>query len=321
LEFDGPPKGIFLITGETNASFPIIHTAPADADIIGEMNFNGLALFGIIRDVVIEVMGPMGQGIIDAQMNQPLIENGPTLADVINRLTTRMQVAVQFGPPPLEGVAITFNELIQRAALRVNNVADLLERFSPMLETSGLQRLAGKAGAWVFNIDTPELALSIYLQPIEGTNDLLVSVSESDMDWFLNNEAKLKDTPEFLKMVSGLPLQGTSFWYATRKASEFQIDTMDADFESNPQTDAIFVVLKNFLKQYTGPQIGVSFIEENSIRSVAYQPGSFKTNMAVSAVVVPAGILAGVMPMIQANMGAKAGDADAAETDPGSPPQ
>ena len=67
VEFTESPKGLFLLFGDENLPFSISRTAPGTADLAAELNFNGKILFEILRSFVIDMMGPMGEGLIDAQ--------------------------------------------------------------------------------------------------------------------------------------------------------------------------------------------------------------------------------------------------------------
>ena len=70
--FEGQPSGIFLVSGNANQPFSLPGSVPANAGFVAEMTLNGSILLEIISAIAADIMGPMGQGIIDAQMAQPL---------------------------------------------------------------------------------------------------------------------------------------------------------------------------------------------------------------------------------------------------------
>ena len=311
IEFSSPPSGLFVLSGDSNQPFDIVKTAPADADFIAEMNLNGVALYKILRAMVIDIMGPMGEGMIDSQMNKPVVPDGPTIAEIISRLTTRLQVAAK----PEIGVGGSTNPglaLLQgKAAIRIANIADMLDSLGPLLQQAGFSASAGgETPRYTATIPLQADGLIIHLSGIAGSNDLLVSFNEESEGWFLEGSGSIAESESFQKETAGLPTEGLSFWYATTEMAELQIQQLDAQVEGNEKMLPLITALKSFLMNYTGPQAGVSFLEDNAYRVISYQPTSYKTNIAIAGAIIPISFASSFAAVAQAQA------AQAEETDP-----
>jgi hypothetical protein len=317
FEFSEPPTGLFVLLGDSNQPFSIKDVAPADADIVAEMNLNGVALYKIIRSIVIDMMGQMGEGMIDTQMNKPIVPEGPTLAEIISRLTTRVQIAAKpaygMDPEQIPMLALLKGE----AALRIANIADLLDSFSPILQQAGFAQVGGEGSReFVKTVPIETQQMIISLMQISGSNDLLVSFNES-ADWFLNSGPSIATSADFIKETAGLPEKGLSFWYTTAEFAELQVQQLDAQVAANEKLLPVITALKSFLMNYTGSQAGVSFLEGNAYRVINYQPASYKTNIALAGAIIPISFASSFAAIAEA----QAAQNEQPATPPASPPE
>lgn len=299
--FDGAPKGLFLLGGDANQPFAIIDSAPADAHLVAEMHLNGVALFQIVRNIVIDIMGPLGQGLIEAQMNQPLTPDGPTLADLINRLTTRIQIALKPELSPTIPLPSHLALLQGHSVVRLSNVADLLDQFAPTLQAAGLAPRESSTGAKAWSLAMPAgpVPVTLYLDTLPGSNDLVLSLNPASVEWMRQPEETIGESAAFRETIAGLPVNGLSFWYATEEMGRLQIESLDLQLAENPAAAPVIAAVKRLLLNYTGAQAGVSVLEEDAYRVISYQPASYKTNLALAGAVVPLGILSGVLQNAQ----------------------
>lgn len=317
MEFSEAPRGIFLLMGETNQPFTIGQTAPADAGLIMEMNLNGVALYSIIRSLVIDIMGPMGEEMIDAQMNNPILPEGPTLAEIISRLTTRIEMAAK-PDMPNGGPEMSVLALIQgKAAIRIANLADLLDSLSPFLQQAGFVPSAGTDPTqYTLTVPVEGQPMTISMGPVQGSNDLLIAFNEGSADWFLQNESPISSNEEFRSETAGLPTEGLSFWYSSKAFAEMQVRQLDAQTAANEKLLPIVTALKSLLMNYTGAQAGVSFLDGNAYRVVSYQPTSYKTNLALAGAVIPVSFASTFAAMAKANAGEEEAPAPAETPSP-----
>ena len=286
--FEGRPSGVFHLTGQENRPFTILNEAPADADLFAEFNFNGPVLYEIIRGLVIDAMGPMGEGLIQMQMSQPLNEEGMTLMDLVNRLQTRAQVAVKASDAALNVPGI-IAVLQGQACIRLGGLGDLLASLEPMLLQGGF---AKEENRYRMTLPLPGLdgGLTVIIESQAESGDLLVCFSELSRDWFLNPTQPAITSPDVIKAIMGFPDTGLSIWYSNERIAELQISGMDAQLQEGAEAPAFLGSLKKFLMEFTGPQAGVTFLEEDAHRSMAWQPTSYKTNLAIAGMAVPIGI-------------------------------
>ena len=298
--FATAPDGLFLLFGDNNQPFRIQDRAPADSDLVAELNFNGMALFQIIRNVMTDIMGEMGRGLLEAQMNTPLMENGPTLADLITRLTTRIEIAAKpdFSHP--EAVSSRRAFLDGHLAIRVVNIADLMESFAPMLHQMGFLPVElGDTPGWKLSTGSEASPLSVFLQAMKGSNDLLVSFREDTRTWLTGENPSIASSDEFKRITEGLSSSGTAFWYGSKRMAQLQVTHMDATFPEKDKYGPMLEVLKKQLLRYTGEQAGVTLLEPDAFRVINYQPVSYKTSMILAAVSMPVGMAAGMGPLIE----------------------
>ena len=294
-QFADSPKGLFLLTGEVNRPFSVQDTAPSDADLAAEFTFNGIALYQIAREIVVDVMGPMGEGMIETQLNRPVVPEGPTYADLLNRLSTRAQIVARpettTGKGPLAAVPL----LNGQAAIRFANIADLLEDVAPLLEMAGFVR-SGDA-LWKARFPAGEGSLSLFLEPLPGSNDLLLSLDDASREWYRSGSSDaLANSPEFKEAISGLPDTGLSFWYSSERLSQIQIQSLESQLGADPKFLPVIRIIQDFLGRFIGPQSGISRLEPDAYRILSLQPASYKTNLALAGALIPVGFLNTLAP-------------------------
>lgn len=293
VRFKEQPSGLFLISGDTNQPFKILQEAPLDAELITEFRLSGNQLFEIIKNLVIDTMGPMGQGMIEGQLNQPVVPDGPTLAEIVDSLNTTVQFALKphSGDSPT-GMPPGLELLAGEAILRIEGIASILKPFTPMLAGAGFVEIDADGGqTWKLELPTEQFPLPVLLHTSEASGDVLVTLRETSKNWFLgSSDAPIATSEAFNEAVAGLPMNGLSFWYSSEKLGRMQIENLDSQLPM-PELGPVIAVLQKYLLRFTGPQAGVSFLEKDAYRVVNYQPASYKTNVALAATLVPIGIL------------------------------
>ncbi|MEX0326218.1 MAG: hypothetical protein AB3N33_09045 [Puniceicoccaceae bacterium] len=294
--FEGAPEGAFLLTGSSNQPFTILSSAPADAAAVAEVGLEGTALLEIIRNVAVDLMGPMGQGIVDAQLSQPITADGLTALDIINRLNTRLHAAMK--PAAADGTEIHPGMVLLKGniAIRLMSVGDLLTSVGPLLQGVGFMPTEDGT-AFIYSSPAPELPLEVRLESLPESNDLLITTSSASREWFLNSATSIGDSAELQAAMKGFPDSGLSLWYDDGTLGALQIDNAMADLQQSGQLLPVVESLISFMKAFTGAQSGVSFLEEDAYRVVSRQPTSYKTQAALTAVAVPVGLLAALNPL------------------------
>jgi hypothetical protein len=295
LSFKETPLGLFLVFGERNKPFSIAQEAPADADFAVEFSIDGNRGFEILKAILIDMMGPIGQGLIDSQLNEPVAPDGPTLQQIIDRLETQIQVFSRMQTQP-DATTPSTTLPIDNLVIKANNLGSLLQAFAPLLKKSGFIAVPGSNGTiWELSINEAPVRLLIRIGLIPSSDDLLLTVGKGTDEWYNNKTASLADNPQFSDFVVDLPTSGLGFWYnsedfASAQARQFTQGLSDAGL--GPEYLPLINHLEGLMEMILGKQAGTIFFEENALRSVSYQPASYKENAAIAgAVVIPIAIL------------------------------
>jgi hypothetical protein len=291
--FEGQPSGIFLVSGNANQPFSLPGSVPANAGFVAEMTLNGSILLEIISAIAADIMGPMGQGIIDAQMAQPLTPDGLTAGDIVKRLDTTILFAIKLNEELPEEAPPVLGLITGNAAIRIAGMGDLLTSLAPLLQGAGFMELTGgDRSGWSFTLPSPELPLAVFLETIPDSNDLLLSLSEGSRDWFLSPESTMSANEAFNKAVEGFPTEGLSLWYDDGSLSNLQIANMQSELGGDPSMTVMADIMTHLMKTFIGQQSGVTYLHEDAYHAIAWQPASYKAQLALTGVVVPISLVA-----------------------------
>ncbi len=299
--FNESPRGLFTIAGTENEPFSILQGAPVDAGMLLEASMNMPALLEVLRNVAIDLMGATGQGLVDAQLVQPVTEDGLTWLDIINRLQTRVQFAARLPGESSSELPAQLAMLEAMAALRLQGIGDLLPRLSPMLEGIGFQPVGGAAQAWDLRMETEWVPVYVRIQALPESNDLLLTYSEGADDWFLGEKGIPEELERLMEQWPDMPRSGLSLWFDDGTVSEMQIRNMWKDMEVEEKYEPLLAVLQDFLMQFTGSQLAVGVAGESYHHAMAIQPSSYKTNLATAAIVVPVAMGIGFTQAMEAS--------------------
>ena len=290
FRFDGAPDGLFLLTGSRNEVFSLRYTAPADADFLAEFTLDGVALYGIIRNLVTDIMGPLGEGILEGQMSQPVNEEGRTLQEIINRLQTRVQIGLKPNYEKEAALPGILGILQGHGVVRLSGLGDLLPDLAPFLMQIGFTAIPeGNGYQMVLPLPEQAVMIPIFIETEETGNALFISFSEGARTWFTRPDETIPSRPEFLEAVSGLPQEGVSLWFSSKRLAEWQIDNLDEQLGGSGLNAGLVAPLQKLMRRFSGPQAGCAFLEEDAYRVISWQPLSYKTNLAVAGLAVPFG--------------------------------
>ena len=171
------------------------------------------------------------------------------------------------------------------------------------------------------SVPMPKATLFLRIEPINDATDLLLSFSEDSAEWFLAGDSKPAGLIEVEKTFGEYPTEGQAFFYDVGKLSELQVKSMWADMEIDEKYDPMLKVVEDFLMRYVGPQLGVTYIDGNSQRTMAWQSASTKANLGMVAVAIPAGFAIGYKQAMEAAREAGAAEAAQQQDADDSPPQ
>ena len=287
--FEGSPQGLFRVIGDSNEAFGLLESGPADADLLLEMSFKMPALLEIVRSMAFDLMGPTGQGLVDAQLMQPVNESGMTWMDIINRIDTRIQFAASLPDTPNPELPPAMRLVESRAGLRLQGMGDLLAALGPMLQGAGFTEVpASGQTAWQLVRSNDLFPVEVRIESLPESGDLLLTYSGDARDWFLSGTGISPELAELMASHPGIPRTGLSFWYDSGTLSRMQVENMWADLEMEEKYAPVLAILQDFILGLTGRQVAVGVVGPSSHRSIALQPASYKTSIAAMGVIMPA---------------------------------
>lgn len=317
ISFSQPPKGLFLLGGDANQPFDFGSSIPADADIYFEGAIHLNSLVPIAIQTASDFMGPFGADLVRSQLNGQILEDGTTVQQLLNRLSTRISGAMRFNDPQFRN-ANTFlkkNDLV----LKIEGIATLLPavaNFLNAIQPMGFQLVRhDEESTWVLRNPGKPDEIAIFFIADAASGDVVLVFSPDSMAWLGNNADSLAGSAALQPFKSALPNDGTVFWFVSERFSRLQFSLLKPEEISDPITASLWNVLMPFLDPFAGAQAGVSYFDGNAIRSEALQPASFKGSVAISAL-VPLLALSPTLGQPQ-----PADDADAAESDSDTQPK
>lgn len=290
--FTDAPKGLFILYGAENAPFTVAQNAPADADLAVEFSLDGKQAFEIFRRIAIDLMGPIGQGLIDAQLMEPAFPDGPTVRDLIDAFQTNIQIVARVGGEQDQDNAIGSLPM-QDLVVRLSNQGRLLNALSPVLQGAGfVLRETDSKPVWELLVQENGIEVHVRIETSPSNEDLLVFAGEKSREWYSNPTHRLAEDPDFKTFSAKLPNEGLGYWYNSDAFARAQTQNLRQSFPLSDPYQEIISQIEDLLLSVSGKQAGAIAFEGNSIRSIAYQPASYKANVAAAgAVILPLTLL------------------------------
>jgi hypothetical protein len=293
LRFTSGPQGLFLIQGNANLPFSVASTAPADTDLAIEWSIHLGEALRILRSVIVDLMGPLGQGLLDAQLSEPVVPDGPTLKALFDRFNTRIHVIARIPETPAITPAGLGQLPVQNLVVRLAEVGDVLETIVPSLTKAGFVPLLNtRQPAWELSIQSETLDLYLRITRSASSKDLLLLLGKGTEEWINNRTSSLAESARYANFVEGLPEEGLGFWYNSERFASAQAQTVTSLEGLGPEFKPLSQTLASLLKALTGEQAGASFLENEALRTMAYQPASFKANVAIAGIALIPAIIA-----------------------------
>ena len=275
---EGEPSGLLSIYGSENTSFDIVDIAPADSDLVFDMQLDIGAVETTVRDIAASIMGPMGPGLIDATLMNPMTPSGLTGKDIIAALSTRFSGFVDFGNlEAVENGMENLQELNASAYIKIVGAANTLEA------------IAGLVGAEITPSDEPGIAQVVTLDMLEmmlGKPFYLFSADAGNLI-FAESLAEPKSSTtsvsgldSFKKLAEGLPEEGSMFVYYSEKLEQAQAiqAKMMASGSDNPVIQELF----RLVDTQSGSGAAVVEIRDDGIYSVSRATNSLGQQLVVT---------------------------------------
>lgn len=291
--FSDVPTGLFGLQGSENQPFAVAQYAPADADLALEMSLNASEALLIVRKVMVDLMGPLGQGLLDAQLAQPLVPNGPPLEALVQRLNTRLSVVARLGEPaPSNRSGLDVLPAIN-LVIRAARIGDLLDTLAPALHSAGFSSAPQQEGiVWEKSLQSDDGVLQLRLSRGSPEDDLILMLGKDTQAWIDQPSDRLAQNTAFLDFTRDLPGEGLAFWYSSEKFAAAQVRGLVLQPESEEAFKPLLQSIGSLLESLSGQQASALFMEANALRVMTFQPTSYPSGMAFAAMALIPTLLA-----------------------------
>lgn len=263
-----PPTGLlkfYSLEGAKPAPFSLAKQAPADVDGILSGPFNWIAVVNAVETMAVEVMGPLGQMIVQGQLAQPLLGSEVTLLEIITSLSAHWDGYYKIDLATANNPDFDF-------WVRVKGAGYLLKKMQPQIQTiaNEVSEVEGNLRVNLSNLMSP-YANTLFLETTtEG--DLL---AYTDRSWAMSKKApRLSDLPEFKDLMQSLPKQG--LWHTYNSGMNLQ-DSLQSAFSTGDLPEMYSVLfdkaLENFFADLDKPYASVGYYNKGNL--ISHQIGSF----------------------------------------------
>lgn len=286
--FNGKPSGLFALYGKEGAAptkFEAAHLAPADATVAGCGPLNLTPLADTYRKVMVQTMGPMGEGLVKSQLAMLIPNTELSVESLINGLSGYWNVAYKVDFSNAEQPEFTVWGSLKGGAEMLEKLKPLSKSMPVVFKESDGSLIAD------FSALTKEASIGLFLEA-RPDGDLVIY---TDASWTDQSESpRLVDTPQFKVMTKDLPKE--AIWHSYSAGIDF-MSSFEEQISSDPMMgsyyDAIMKAYGLLLADFYKPSASAAYYEGDALVSVTY--GSFSYKQAV--MLVPStivGVYAGI---------------------------
>jgi Tfp pilus assembly protein PilE len=277
--FNGEPKGFMALNDSTPRPFTAAQMAPAKANLAVDFQVRFDVLRDTIANAAAAVMGPMGQGMILGQLEQPLLPSGLTGNQIIMALSNPLSGFMIQDFDDMENPKIDFY-------LSVAGQGALVEQLSGLQQMNPQIAVMEENGKTVidFSAVTAQAGMSLYVSGNAGS-DLVVYTQKS----FLKKPkagTSLADSPAFVALSAYLPETAGSYVYSSGVQVD-QFRTMMAEQAEAAAFLPIFdAVADGLLADFLAPSVATSYAIDGGLVSDSYASYSMKEALAAAPMAI-----------------------------------
>ncbi|ADE55243.1 hypothetical protein [Coraliomargarita akajimensis] len=281
---NGEPTGLLAIYGNSStpsASFAAAELAPADATAAISTNIDWTALQATVTAILTQTMGPMGEGLVQGQLQQMIPGTDIKYAEIITALSGRWDAFW------LE----SYNEEFMpsyKAWIRIENAGALLPRLESILTDMGITLKKDETGTVAdFSHMLDMEGMGLFIQSTTG-GELIIYTHEN---WGPDSEGtRLNATEDYQKLAGKLPATALSYSYSAGYDINMLLEIMKAEPEVAPYLPIAEKAIELFVGDFLKPNITAMTLEKGVLYTE--QHASFSTKQVV--MVMPAALIGGV---------------------------
>ncbi|MCD8481243.1 MAG: hypothetical protein LR015_00340 [Verrucomicrobia bacterium] len=243
----GQPRGFMAILPTENKPFKVLDLASPSADLVYEITLDLNPLKTTAQQIAEMLMGPMGRGMVDMWLQQPLMPMGPTANQLLDILSNHFQFVLEY---PAEAVATS--DLQPDFLL----ILDKGEEFWRLISNFGEMIELQTEGEWQW------YAIGALLDG-EPNDVLVLRRQEGGQVYVTNNKTymlasfirsdNLRSSAEYQRYARYLPDTGSAFFFQSDRFSRLNLTAGLQDPDSGiPEQFAAFVplILDSPLKKF-----------------------------------------------------------------------
>lgn len=281
--FDGTPTGLYALYDNEPMTFTAAKLAPADATGAMTVSVNLRVLRDTVSTVMQQIMGPMGEGMMQQQLNQVVPDTDLSYNELIDSLSGKwdgfwMQ---SYGEDFQQDVKFWVN---------IEGAGSLLPRLRTSAESMGVAFVEDEdtLKADLTHLLGPNAQIGLYAEASKS-NDALVLYT--DADWTPKGTgARLSESPEFKALASRLPEEGLAFTYSKGADLEPMLAALSTMPQAAPYADTIQAAFDFLLGDYMQPSMAVTVMEGNAMYSDQYAGYSTKQALVALPAMVGGGL-------------------------------
>lgn len=285
--FSGAPSGLMAMYGTPDTPtvpFRAAELAPADASgaISGRIDLT--ALRDTVSQLVVQVMGPMGESMVAQQLQQPIPGTTVTVNQTIEGLSGHWDVFWK------ESYDANFTPSYQ-GWLRIRGAVDVVEQLRPLMANPQMGvSVAETDNGIVANLSalTTAQGFSLFIETNRAEDVVLIY---SDKDWGPNSAGpRLNTTEAYQALAKRLPKQALIYSYTTGYDMNTVMAALKAEPQFAPYAGLAEKVVDLFLSDFLEPTIGAMYFDEDVLISESY--AGYSTKQAL--MMIPAAVGGGL---------------------------
>ncbi len=279
---NGDSTGLFAIYGTEAYPFSAPSKAPTDASVAVTANIRLTEVRDTIATVVQQIMGPMGEGILQQQLTQTIPDTEITVNEVIEALSGKFDFFYS------ENYGESILESEPKLWLSIENAGHLLSRLESLGESGLPITFVEEATTLKAILEQPGSSKKLFFEAPKGSSELIIY---TDADWTAESEGpRLVENPEFKTLASRLPEQGFFYMYSGKTDIEPLLEMLEMLPQTAKYKEAASMAIDLFIGGFLEPNMVAVTIQDGNYVSEQY--AGYSTKQAFTT--IPAAMMIGI---------------------------
>lgn len=295
MYFPDGREGLFLMLGGEAHPLTIQNFAPVDSVLAVEFDLDLACVRDVALAIATDVMGPMGAGMVQNGLNQPLGPVAWTWNDVLDRADTRVSLVGSMDPtlPPMELDGGKLSVPAFDFVLGLDGFGDLFDLLTPMAMGTGMMTLESAEGYDYLQMVEERPPEMMHFRPVfvrmTETNQLLLASRHEYLQSCFGSGAKLVENERYKSLTKGFPQAGNSLSYVAPELVDIFSEAMMAGaVQENPQAASFMQAINeaSFFKFTGGASVLVN--EEGGVSMLSRENSSYKSKILAAPIAAAA---------------------------------